>query len=187
MKILRNLLIFFLLILIIYFIVFHGFGLKTVIMKKIYPQKYAEYVNTYAEEYNVDPLIVFAIIKAESNFNPEAKSHNQAQGLMQLMESTAEELTKGESVDLYDAEINIKLGTCYFANLLEKYNYQLGIALAAYNAGMGNVNTWIERGVIQSDGSDLENIPYKETNMYVRKILNNYQIYKELYQSENQS
>ena len=65
--------------------------------------------------------------------------------------------------------------------LLEKYNYQIGIALAAYNAGMGNVNTWIERGIIKEDGSDLENIPYKETNMYVRKILNYYKIYKELY------
>lgn len=182
MKILRNLLIFFILILIIYFIVFHVFGLKTVIMKKIYPQKYAEYVNTYAEQYNVDPLIVFAIIKAESNFNPEAKSHNQAQGLMQLMESTASEVSNEENINLYDAETNIKLGTCYFAKLLEKYNFQLGIALAAYNAGMGNVDTWIEREIIQSDGSDLENIPYKETNMYVRKILNDYQIYKELYQ-----
>lgn len=182
MKILKRLCIILLVILIIFLIIFYAFDLKTTIMKKVYPQEYAEYVNTYAEQYNVDPLLIFAIIKAESNFNVEAKSHNNAKGLMQLMENTAREVSNEEIIDLYDAKTNIRLGTCYFTKLLEKYNYQVGIALAAYNAGMGNVNTWIERGIIGSDGSDLENIPYKETNMYVRKILNNYEIYKELYE-----
>ena len=181
MKILGKILLFFILILITYFIVFHVFGLKTRILEYFYPREYSEYVNTYAEEYNIDSLLIFAIIKAESNFNTQAKSHNKAQGLMQLMENTAVELSGEENINLYDAETNIKLGTSYFAKLLEKYNYEIGIALAAYNAGMGNVDTWIERGIIKSDGSDLENIPYKETNMYVRKILNNYKIYKELY------
>ena len=54
--------------------------------------------------------------------------------------------------------------------------------ITAYNAGMGNVDTWIKTGVIQSDGSDIENIPYKETNNYVRKILRDYQIYLKLYE-----
>ncbi len=182
MKILKRLLIFLILILIIYFVLFNVFDLKTVIMKNVYPQKYSKYVETYAQEYNVDSLLVFAIIKSESNFNPDASSHHKAKGLMQLMENTAGELSKEENINLYDPETNIRLGTCYFAKLLEKYNYQIGIALAAYNAGMGNVNTWLERGTIRADGSDLENIPYKETNMYVRKILNNYKIYKELYE-----
>ena len=65
--------------------------------------------------------------------------------------------------------------------ILEKYDNQVGIALAAYNAGMGNVNNWIERGTIKADGTDLENIPYKETNMYVRRILNDYEMYQKLY------
>ena len=55
------------------------------------------------------------------------------------------------------------------------------LALAAYNAGMGNVNTWIETGVIKKDGTDIENIPFKETNNYVRKIVRDYQIYLNLY------
>ena len=151
-------------------------------MKKAYPQTYSEYVNNYAEEYDVDPLLIYAMIKAESNFNVNAKSHNGAKGLMQLMENTAVEVSKEKEIDLYDPEINIKLGTYYFSQLLDKYDYQIGIALAAYNAGMGNVNTWLERGTIRADGSDLENIPYKETNMYVRKILNSYEMYKELYE-----
>lgn len=182
MKIAKRLLIFFILILIIYFVVFHVFDLKTVIMKNVYHQKYAEYVNAYAEEYDVDKMLVFAIIKAESNFNPNAKSHNNAKGLMQLMEKTAVDVSNQENIDLYNPETNIQIGTKYLAELLKKYNYQVGIALAAYNAGMGNVNTWIERGIIKPDGSNLENIPYKETNMYVRKILNYYKIYKELYE-----
>ena len=68
----------------------------------------------------------------------------------------------------------------YYANLKEIFgNYT--VALAAYNAGMGTVKKWIEQGTIKADGSDIENIPYKETNMYVRKILRDYQIYKKIY------
>lgn len=54
--------------------------------------------------------------------------------------------------------------------------------MAAYNAGIGNVNSWIQEGIIKKDGSDLENIPYRETNSYVRKIRRDYEIYKDLYQ-----
>lgn len=156
-------------------------------MRIAYPQEYVEYVTKYAEEYEVDQLLIFAIIKAESDFNPQAKSHNNAKGLMQLMDNTAIELSKQAEIDLYDPETNIRLGTYYFSQLLEKYNHQVGLALAAYNAGMGNVNNWIERGTIQADGSDLENIPYKETNMYVRRILNDYEMYQKLYLREYQN
>ena len=65
--------------------------------------------------------------------------------------------------------------------LLEQYG-NLELALAAYNAGIGNVNNWVEQGIIQKDGSDIENVPFKETNNYVRKILRDYKIYKELYE-----
>lgn len=183
MKIFKKILIILIIVLIAYFIIFQVLGLKTNIMKKVYPQKYKDYISMYAEEYNVDPLLIFAIIKTESNFNTNSKSSKEAKGLMQLMENTANELftEESEDLDLYNPEINIKLGTYYFSKLLEKYDYQIGIALAAYNAGMGNVNSWIEKRIIQANGSDLENIPYKETNMYVRKVLNNYIIYKELY------
>ena len=184
----KKILIFLLTIFIIYLILFHVFDLKTVIMKKIYPQKYSEIVNLYAKQNEIDPLLIFAIIKAESNFNPNAKSHSEAIGLMQLMEKTAIEMSNRmeETIsvqDLYEPEINIKLGTSYFATLMRQYE-NVGLALTAYNAGMGRVAEWIEKGVIKSDGSDLENIPYSETNIYVRKILNDYRIYQELYGKE---
>ena len=68
------------------------FNIKQVILKKIYPKTYSEYVEKYAKEFNVDPLLIFSIIKAESNFNEKAHSSSGAKGLMQLMEATALEI-----------------------------------------------------------------------------------------------
>ena len=174
-------------ILSIFFILFKILNIDKIILKKIYPLKYSEYVEKYAEEYNIDKYLVYAIIKAESNFNENAKSNSDAIGLMQIMEATA--LETANKIDLslteeqlFEPELNIQIGTKYFADLLEKYKYNHGIAIIAYNAGIGNVDKWINEGTIKEDGTDLENVPFKETNNYVRKILRNYEIYKGLYQ-----
>ena len=74
------------------------------------------------------------------------------------------------------------IGTKYYAELLKMYDGNMLLALTAYNAGIGNVNDWIKNGTIKKDGSDIENIPYKETNMYVRKIINNYKMYQSIYE-----
>ncbi len=156
-------------------------------MKKIYKLEYSEYVYTYAEENALDPYLVFAIIKAESNFERNIQSKSGAIGLMQLMEATAIEMANeiGEEVvvkeALYNPEKNIKIGTKYYAFLLKHYEGNSYLALAAYNAGMGNVDKWIAEGTIKDDGSNIENIPYKETNNYVRKIIRDYKIYQNLY------
>lgn len=161
--------------------------IQNIVLKSIYPTKYAEYVYKYAKEYNVDPILVFAIIKAESNFNHNVVSSSNAIGLMQLMDATAEEIARNLDINfvkgksLYDPELNIQLGTKYFSNLMKEYNNNYLLALTAYNAGIGNVKRWIEQGIIKEDGSDIENIPFKETNNYVRKILRDYKIYIELY------
>lgn len=157
---------------------------KEQMMKITYKKEYTEYVSKYSEEYNVEEDLIYAIIKAESNFDPNAQSNKDAQGLMQLMYSTAEEIADKINISLtedniLDPEININLGTNYISSLLNKYDC-VEIALAAYNAGSGNVDKWIENGVIQSDGSDIENIPYKETNTYVRKVMRDYNIYMQL-------
>ncbi len=160
-------------------------NIKSVILKNIYPKKYNDTVEQYAIKYNVDPLMIYSIIKAESNFKSNAKSTSGAQGLMQIMEETAQELDENEEIiDLFDTQKNIEYGTKYYSILLQKYNNIAELALAAYNAGMGNVDNWIEKGIIKYDGSNIENIPYKETNMYVRKILNNYRMYQELYKTK---
>ena len=158
------------------------------IQKIIYKKDYQEYVQKYSQEYDVDENLVYALIKAESNFNANAESGKGAIGLMQLMESTAQDVCKKTDLNisnedvkdkLLEPEININIGTKYLSILIQKYG-NVEIAIAAYNAGIGTVDTWIEKGIIKADGSDVENIPYKETNNYVRKILRDYKIYTNL-------
>lgn len=176
-------------IIIILFLLFGRFNIKEKILMKMYPQNYKEYVEKYCIKYRVDENLVYAVIKAESNFKENAKSNKGAQGLMQLMEKTAIDINK--KVDnpieeeevlakLNEPEYNINLGTKYLSILIEKYN-NIEIALTAYNAGIGTVDTWIENGTLKSNGSDIENIPYKETNNYVRKIIRDYKIYNRIY------
>lgn len=159
--------------------------IKNAALKNIYKIKYSEYVEKYSKEYEVDKYLIYATIKAESNFNPEAKSSQGAIGLMQLLYSTAEEIAPRAGIEvteenIYDPDININLGTKLLSILIQKYGNN-ELALAAYNAGSGNVDSWISKGILKSDGTDAENIPFTETNNYVRKILRDYKIYLELY------
>ncbi len=186
LKMLKKFLILILLVVLL-LLILKILNIENIILKKIYPTDYAEFVYKYSEKYDVDPLLIFSLIKAESNFNENVISSSKAMGLMQLMDSTAQQVAKNINLEynsnttLYNPEDNIQLGIKYFSELIEYYNQNYILALAAYNAGIGNVNNWIEKGIIKEDGSDAENIPFKETNNYVRKILNNYKIYKKLY------
>ena len=110
---------------------------------------------------------------------------------MQIMEQTAKEVAEKNKIEidwekgkeeLFDVYKNIEIGTCYLKTLIQKYQNK-EVALAAYNAGTGNVDNWIQRQIMKQDGSDIENIPYKETNQYVRKILRDYKIYEDLYKN----
>lgn len=163
------------------------FNIEEKILMYLYPKKYEEFVYKYSNELDIDPLLTFSIIKAESNFEESVVSKSGAIGLMQLMEKTAEEQAKKINVEytkdvLYNPEMNLKLGLSYFNTLLDYFEQNYILAFAAYNAGLGNVEKWIDNGTIKEDGSDIENIPFKETNMYVRKVIKNYEIYKKLYQ-----
>lgn len=185
----KKLLIFVAIILIVF--VFLGL-FKNKILKIIYPKTYSEIITIYEEKYGVEEDLIYALIKAESNFKSDAISNKGAIGLMQIMEETAKDIAKKYNLEmdynnfreeLLKIENNINIGTKYLSSLLEKYQNK-EIALAAYNAGIGTVDNWIEKGIIKSDGSDIENIPYKETNNYVRKILRDYKMYKDLYKSK---
>mgnify|MGYP005763983575 CR=1 FL=1 len=156
---------------------------KSFLIKLIYKIGYSEYVEEFAEKYNVEKELIYAIIKVESNFDENAVSKSNAKGLMQIMTATAQEIADKYGINLTeenitDPKINIEIGTIYISQLLEKYNNKQ-VALAAYNAGQGNVNKWITQETIKSDGSDIENIPFPETNMYVRKVMRDYNIYKD--------
>ena len=158
------------------------------IQKIIYKKDYEEYVQKYSQQYNVDENLVYALIKAESNFNANAQSSKGAIGLMQLMETTALDVCKRMDLNisnnelkekLLEPEININIGTKYLSILIQQYG-NVEIAITAYNAGIGTVDNWIEKDIIKADGSNVEKIPYKETNNYVRKILRDYKIYTNL-------
>lgn len=189
MKKSKKIVIILIIFLILLIIIFGFFKIQNRILEMIYPRNYNNFVELYSQEYQVDENLVYALIKAESNFNPEAISGKDAKGLMQLVSSTAYDVAKRLGLNLTEEEVeekllnvdlNINLGTKYISMLLEKYE-NIELALTAYNAGIGTVDKWIEEGTIKSDGSDVENIPYKETNQYVRKILRDYKIYQKLY------
>jgi len=178
-------LLFLIIIIILIFVVLNFNTIRDGILKELYPIEYSQYVELYAKEYDLEKELIYAIIKAESNFNCEAVSSKGACGLMQLMQPTAKEVAKKLNVSIdeeviMEPKVNINIGTKYISTLIEKYE-NIGLALAAYNAGSGTVDSWIANGTLREDGSDIENIPYKETNNYVRKILRDYKIYQELY------
>lgn len=161
--------------------------LKDRILIRFYPNKYSDYVEKYSKEYGVDKNLIYAVIKQESNFNQEAMSQKGAKGLMQIMNDTADEIAEElgfSGMNLYNPEININIGTKYLADLIEKYENPK-LAIAAYNAGFGNVDKWISQGIIKEDGSNLEEIPYRETEMYLRRVMKNYEMYNKLYGRAN--
>lgn len=171
----------------LYFTVGNG---KTEIAKKIYPVKYQEYVEKSAEEYALDKYLVYAVIKTESNFDPEAKSHAGAKGIMQLMDTTAAECNIKESFgytipeDLFEPEKNIRIGCSYLRELLNTYG-DIELAITAYNAGTGNVKKWLGNDELSDGEGGLAEIPYEETEKYVKKVLRTYELYTKLYKENS--
>ena len=161
---------------------------KLLIDHSFYPREYQEYVEQYAELYGMEPNLVYAIIKAESKFLRKAVSSAGAMGLMQIMPQTYEEdicrkIGLPEDADLLDPETNIQSGVWYFTHWYAYYGTSEE-ALAAYNAGAGNVNQWIENGLVDEYGFlDAEQIPFKETRAYVKEVLDYKKRYDELYGS----
>ncbi|HHV98103.1 MAG TPA: lytic transglycosylase domain-containing protein [Clostridiaceae bacterium] len=158
------------------------------IAKIIFPLKYTDLIVKYSNENKIDPYLVFAIIKAESGFDPNARSHKNAIGLMQITEKTgkwgAESLNIKDfkTSDLYDPEINIKIGCWYINTLLKEFNNNEDLAIAAYNGGSGNVNSWLKDSKYSSSGADLDKIPFKETERYLKRVKNYRAIYKKIYE-----
>lgn len=150
---------------------------------KAYPLKYKEFAIKYAIDYDLEPELVFAVIKTESDFNEKAESGKHAKGLMQITEETgayvAAKLGK-KTYDLLDAETNIAFG-CYYLRYLFDGFYSERETLAAYNAGEGNVRKWLQNPEYSDDGKTLKSVPFKETEAYIKKIYKNFGKYKKIY------
>ena len=140
-------------------------GIWFLLFNVCFPLRYREEILAASQTYQVDPVLVAAPINAESSFDHTKVSNKQAIGLMQLLPSTADSLTKETNIDLYDPATNINLGVKYLAYLINRFN-DVDTALFAYNAGEGNVARWLnEQGT-----TSLTSCPFKETNAYVNKI-----------------
>lgn len=157
------------------------------LMITAYPTKYAEYVTKTAEEFSVDPSLIYAVIHTESHFDSDALSTAKAKGLMQLTDNTldwalskAGETGKYSPDDLFDPQINIRYGV-YVLTLLEKQFHDTETVLAAYNAGQGTVKKWLKDPEHSTDGVHLINIPYLETEKYVNQVLKTQAKYRQLY------
>ncbi len=161
---------------------------KRMVMEYFYPIKYQEYVEKYADEYNLDRYLVYSVIKVESKFDPEASSDAGAKGLMQLMDETAEECNEkggfGYNIpeDLYDPEKNIRLGCYYLSSLVDIYG-DIRLAVTAYNGGTGNVDEWLQDEELSDGKGGLADIPYSETKKYVKKVFNAFDTYNDLYKN----
>ena len=141
-------------------------------MKKTKP--YADEIFKSATTYNIAPSLIFAVIRAESNFDTNAISQASAKGLMQIIPKTAKEIAqnKGVAFDeniLFDYKTNIDFGCYYLKQMMDKSNNTTN-ALASYNAGIGTVEKWLNNIEYSKDGKALDIIPYKETRTYVEKI-----------------
>ncbi len=161
----------------------YSFG-PSLLFKPLYPLKYEEEITAAAQDYGVDPYLVAAVISCESGWDPQAESHRGAQGLMQLMPETAQDIVDKGYVDgevyaadnLYDPETNIRFGCAYLSSLLTYFNGATDKAIAAYNAGMGNVDEWT-----QTDDLLHNAITFPETQAYLVRVTMAQTRYQELY------
>lgn len=155
--------------------------------KYLYPYDYQDTINFYADRYEVDRNLVASVILAESKFRQDATSVHGARGLMQIMPETGSWIaTQIEddsfSVDkLYNVNMNIKYGTWYLSELQTEFEGNEVLALAAYNAGRGNVYEWMEKYHWDVNFKDYTKIPFPETREYVKRVLENKKHYNKLY------
>jgi soluble lytic murein transglycosylase len=146
-----------------------------------YPLEYEQVVRSYADERDLDPTLVAAMIYAESRFDPHARSDAGAIGLMQILPETGTFIarsTGGEEfvvADLRDPDLNVRYGTWLVAHLLERYDGDLRLALAAYHAGSGNVDDWLAAG---------SGIAFPETQAYVDEVERVRRVYADAYRDE---
>jgi soluble lytic murein transglycosylase len=150
----------------------------------LFPEPYWETIKSESAKNNLDPYLVAALIRQESEFNPSAISPANAYGLMQLLPSTGKSLAREEGMEhfqtfqLYDPVTNIRLGTRYLRKTLNKFGGVTEYALAAYNAGDERVRDWQDAGPYQGIDEFVESIPFTETREYVESILRNIETYK---------
>lgn len=156
----------------------------SLLFKSMYPLRYEDEITASAATHGVDPYLVAAVIRSESSWDPEASSHQGARGLMQLMPETAQDMVAKGLVDgkrysyenLEDPTVNIEYGCAYLSYLLTYFNGATDRAIAAYNAGMGNVDGWAKQDKLLQNA-----ITFPETQAYLVRVNMAKARYQELY------
>ena len=149
-----------------------------------YPLRYTSEISAAAQEFGVPPAYLYAVILAESSFRTDATSSVGAMGLMQIMPETgvwiAKKLGMRDSFTpemLYEPAVSARFGAWYLRFLLDRYDGDMRCATAAYHAGQGKVDKWLDDPAYSPDGQTLAVIASDATNNYVNKVMNNYEQY----------
>lgn len=159
----------------------------------LFPVFYKDVLVKYSNEYKIDPLLAASIIKVESSFYSGAKSPKGAVGLMQIMPDTGREIAIKLGIrpftnsDLYDPEVNIRIGLYYLARLRKEFDGNIPLTLAAYNGGKGNVKKWLKEreNMSATEYYNINSIPFPETRNFVQAVLWNYKWLKNVQRVRN--
>ncbi len=182
MKAIKNLLLFLLILIMVVALISFGLVYKSLGKNQIV---YTDLIDKYAEEYDMDKVLIASIINVESHYKKDAVSGMGAKGLMQLLPDTAKWVTEQLDIDfvedqLFEPEYNIKLGSYYLKHLIN-YFKNVDLAIIAYNGGIGNVEKWLQDETITGSVDTFENIPIRETREYIEKVDETYNLYKIVY------
>ncbi len=152
-----------------------------------FPLPYRSAIDRYSRDESLDPFLVAALIRQESEFNIRVISHANAYGLMQVLPANGRELARHFGIrrmpaqQLLTADRNVQLGTYYFRNLLSSYGGETELALASYNAGPTRANLWRTWGPFREPAEFIEAVPFHETRGYIQIVLRNADVYQHLY------
>jgi soluble lytic murein transglycosylase len=159
--------------------------------KICYPWPYRSEITQVAKRLDIDPYLLVALVRVESGFNVNAVSAAGARGLMQLMPETASWTAEQIGIqDFHESQldqpgVNLLIGSWYLAHLFKDFHGNQVSGLAAYNAGRGNVQSWLENGQWKGTMADVDHVPFPETQLYLRAVMRDYDIYKYLYAEQD--
>lgn len=153
-----------------------------------YPRKYSDIIEEHAGINRLPTSFVYAVVRTESSFRPDAVSEVDASGLMQITKDTFEWIQGKMDVEtpleydehIFDPEVNVRYGTYLLGSLYREYG-SYTLALCAYHAGRGNVNAWLSDPELSADGETLLKIPFRDTQWYVTRVLETREIYQKIY------
>ena len=172
------------------YLIWRGF-ISEALERRLYPLYYTDVVEASADEFGLPPELVYAVILTESSFDADAVSSAGAKGLRQLTDHTNEWVAwrlgeESEPSRIFEPGLNIRRG-CYLLSYLYERFGGWNEALAAYNAGVGRVDGWLDDLLYSSDQKTLivDKLPIEETRSYIAKVLKSAEKYKKLYFEEN--